>query len=297
MISRVVVIGKSGQLARALFERAAAHKDFDLVFLGRPDIDLANPEALTAAVSALRPGALVNCAAYTKVDRAEDEPELAFRNNADVPRMLAAWAAQSHTPFVHISTDYVFDGKAPDAYAESHTPNPINIYGKSKLAGENAIRESGADALILRTSWLYSAHGTNFVTTMLHLAEGQREVHVVSDQIGSPTAAPDVAEAIFMALTARMKETSFGTHLAHFAGRGSASWYDVAREVFAVSERLGGPHASVEAIASADYPTKASRPKNSRLDSRLFEARFHFKAPEWKESIGSVVERILAVCD
>ena len=209
------------------------------------------------------------------------------------PGVLAAWASNVGIPLVHVSTDYVFDGCSSRPYKESDATNPMSVYGASKLAGENAIRDANVDALIIRTSWIYSAFGNNFVKTMLRLAMSNDRVRVVSDQIGNPTSALDVANAIHIALAQRESEGRFGTSLAHFAGHGSASWYDVACQIFATSSSFGGPLAEVEPITTAQYPTKAARPKNSRLDSSHFEKTFGYRAPAWRRSLVDVVKGLV----
>jgi len=289
---RLAVIGKEGQLARALGE-CADTADMSVTFVARPDIDLTIPESVLPILDALKPDALINAAAYTAVDRAEDEPDLAFRINADAPRALAAWASRSGVPFVHLSTDYVFDGSAAKPYTECDTPNPMNVYGASKFAGETAVRESADDHLIIRTSWVFSPFGQNFVKTMLRLAGARDEVRVVADQIGNPTAAHDLAGAIFTALRKRFSGARFPAALAHFAGSTDTSWADFAREIFAASKALGGPFAEVQPIPSAEYPTRAQRPANSRLDSAAFERDFECRAPDLQASLKKAVARLI----
>ncbi len=290
---RVLVIGKSGQLARSLLN-CAWPGGWEVVACGRPQLDLTRPETVHRAITDIMPDHIVNTAAYTAVDAAESDPETAFAINRDGAALLAEICAERGIPLVHISTDYVFDGTADEPYAETDTTSPIGVYGASKLAGEERVRNLLRQHLILRTAWVHSPHGRNFVRTMLELARDRDEIAVVHDQRGNPTYAPHLAEAIVALLQAvRTQKDLFPWGTYHVAGSGSASWHDLAREVFVHSERHGGPVARVVPIATADYPTPARRPANSRLDCTKLAATFGIRLPHWREGVARCVQRLL----
>jgi dTDP-4-dehydrorhamnose reductase len=291
-VIRLAVTGRNGQLACALIERAALTPGIEVIALGRPDLDLERPATVAPAIRAARPHLVVNAAAFTAVDRAEAEPQRAFAVNCDGAAAVAGAAAALKAPLIQLSTDYVFAGTEPGAHTEADPTGPVNAYGRSKLAGEIAVRQAHPGALILRTSWLYSPFGGNFVKTMLRLG-GERDVlRVVDDQWGNPTSALDLADAI-MRLAPRLTE---GTPAAtfHLAGAGVTTWCRLARYIFEVSGALGGPRPEVAAIASAGYPAPARRPLNSRLDCTAFAAAFGFSLRPWQEGVESVVRRLLA---
>ncbi|WP_026379266.1 dTDP-4-dehydrorhamnose reductase [Afifella pfennigii] len=291
---RLVVTGRQGQLARALLERGEA-AGVEILALGRPELNLAVPASIASALAAARPDIVVSAAAYTAVDAAEDEPDLAFLVNERGAGEVAAAAASLGVPVVHLSTDYVFAGAGDAPHAESAPTAPASIYGASKLAGEAAVRAANPRHVILRTAWVYSPFSRNFVRTMLRLAENGEEIAVIDDQWGNPTSAFDLADAV-LAVAARWRTApeSFAAGTYHLAGAGEASWCELAREIFALSAKAGGPAAAVRAIAGAEYPQKAARPKNSRLDCRLFAKTFGYAAPPWRESLRKVVERLVA---
>lgn len=264
--------------------------------VGRPQFDLAQLESVRPALAAANPDCIVNAAAYTAVDKAETEPDLATCINGEGAGAVAAAAASLGVPLIHLSTDYVFDGMAPRPWLENDPVRPLSAYGRSKLAGEKAIAASGADWTILRTAWVYSPYGGNFVKTMLRLAETRDEVGVVADQLGSPTSAPDLAEviiAVAKALVARLDDASL-RGIFHAAGAGEASWADLAETAFAASAALGGPSAAVRRIATSDYPTPARRPSNSRLDCSLLAERHGLRLPPWQDSVKTCVATLLA---
>lgn len=292
---RIAVTGRTGQVVQSLLARAET-AGVTVIPVGRPELDLAQPGNVRQALSAARPDCIVNAAAYTAVDKAETEPELAMRINGEGAGAVATAAAILGVPLIHISTDYVFDGMAPQPWREDDPTAPLSAYGRSKLAGEEAVRASGADWAILRTAWVYSPYGANFVKTMLRLAETRDEVGVVSDQLGSPTSAPDLADAIIavaQALVARPGDASL-RGVFHAAGTGEASWADLAETVFATSAALGGPSAGVRRITTIDYPTPARRPGNSRLDCSLLTARHGLRLPPWRDSVQTCVATLLA---
>lgn len=289
---RIVVTGRTGQVALSLAERAEA-SGHDVVLVARPEFDLLAPATILPALEAARPDLVVNAAAYTAVDAAENDREVAFAVNALGAETVAAAAARLGVPVVQISTDYVFDGTGSGPYDEAAATSPLGVYGASKLAGERAVAAANPRHLVLRTAWVYSPFGRNFVRTMLKLAEGRDEVSVVADQHGNPTSAFDIADGL-LAVATRIAQGGFerwGTY--HLAGNGEATWADFAAHVFEVSEGLGGPSARVRAITSAEYPTAARRPANSRLNSGTFSSVFDWAAPEWRESAAIVVRRLL----
>jgi dTDP-4-dehydrorhamnose reductase len=289
---RLVVTGRDGQVAQSLAERATG--DVEVVRVGRPQLDLARPETIAPALAAARPDVVISAAAYTAVDRAEDERDLAFAINAEGAGKVAEAAARIGVPVIHLSTDYVFDGEAEAPYDEDHRPDPRSVYGASKLAGEKAVAEANPHHLILRTAWVYSPFGANFVKTMLRLAADREEIAVVADQWGNPTSALDIADGILLAASALRRPGSFSAFgVYHLAGTGAINWSGFARHVLETSARIGGSHACVREIATAEYPTKARRPANSRLSTEKFATIFGWRAPEWRRSTEEVVRRLV----
>ena len=265
-----------------------------VVAIGRPELDLARPETVIDAIAAAKPDIVVSAAAYTAVDQAEDEPDLAFAVNATGAGKVAQAAARLGVPIIHLSTDYVFDGSAPGAYVETDATAPLGVYGASKLAGEQAVAAAGPRHLILRTAWVYSPFGKNFVKTMLRLAADRDEISVVADQWGNPTSALDIADAVLRAAALLHSDKSFGAFgVYHLTGAGDTNWSGFARHILDTSRASGGPWADVRDIATKDYPTKARRPANSRLSSAKFAAAFGWSAPQWRKSTERVVGRIL----
>jgi len=288
---KILVTGREGQVARSLAERGSAH---ELVFAARPDFDLADAGSIARTIENARPDLVISAAAYTAVDNAEDESELAMAINGEAPGHIGRAAASVGAPVLHLSTDYVFDGSGERAWREDDPTGPVGVYGQTKLAGENALAASGADYAILRTAWVYSPFGGNFVKTMLRLAENREELNVVNDQYGNPTSALDIADAL-LAVAARWQDAlgHGANEIYHFAGTGSTNWADFARAIFADSGKGGGPTCEVTGIPSSDYPTKAQRPANSRLDSAKFADVFGYAAPKWQESLEETVARLL----
>lgn len=289
---RILVTGREGQVARSLAERVGGH---ELVFAGRPDLDLADAASIEATVAAVAPDLVVSAAAYTAVDKAEDEPALAMAVNGDGPGVLARAAARIGAPVIHLSTDYVFDGTLDRPYREEDPVAPIGAYGASKLAGEEAVRASGARYAIVRTAWVYSPFGANFVKTMLRFGAERDEMKVVEDQIGCPTSALDIADGLHAIVAAWQGAAARGADAVHhLAGTGETSWADFARAIFAASAARGGPSAAVVGIPTSGYPTRAKRPANSRLDCTRFADTFGYRAPDWRRSTEEVVSRLLA---
>jgi dTDP-4-dehydrorhamnose reductase len=291
---RLLVTGTSGQLAQSLLERGLA-RGADIVAMRRPHLDLTIPSTLAVAIADARPDVVVSAAAYTAVDKAESEEVLAHRVNAQGAGDLARQCERFGVPVVHLSTDYVFDGLKPSAYVETDATAPINAYGRSKLAGEAAVASACQRHVILRTSWIHSPYGTNFVKTMLRLAQTQPEVRVVDDQHGCPTQALDLADAILSIAeqVAGLPSASDVWGIYHAAGAGETTWCGLAREIFAVATARGRPTPRVVAIASSDYPTPARRPANSRLDCDKLAQKFGVRLPDWHVAARASVERLL----
>lgn len=291
----ILVLGRTGQLAQEL-SRVARAENLDAQFAGRPTFDIAAPGAAEELIKRVQPRLVINAAAYTAVDEAESKPDLAFAINADGPKSVAETCVSEGVPLIHISTDYVFDGTAKQPYSETDETDPIGVYGQSKRAGEVAILKSGCDAIILRTAWVYSVHGKNFVKTMLRLAEARDQVSVVNDQIGSPTSAAHLAEAV-LKLAQRLfedhidGESPWGIY--HCAGSGRASWSDVARRVFEVSAAAGGPSAEVIDITSAEFPSPVTRPANSQLWGARLKAQFDIELPHWTSGVDDTVRALV----
>jgi len=286
-------------LVLSLIERGPVRDSgdsFEVIAVGPPELDLSAPddERIYAALAAERPDVIVNAAAHTAVDKAESERDLAFAINAEGAGAVARAAARMGVPLVHVSTDYVFSGDKPAPYTEVDAPAPTGVYGASKLAGEQAVLASGADAAILRTAWVYSPFGANFVKTMLRLAETRDELGVVADQRGNPTSALDLADAV-LAVAANLKADAAPElrGLFHATGSGEASWADFARAIFAASAARGGPSARVKSITTAEYPTPARRPANSRLDCSLLAQHHGVRLPDWRSSTNAVVARLV----
>ena len=291
---RIIVIGKEGQVARSLAERARAH-GAQAVLVGRPKLDLADPSGIEDALVETGGDVIVNAAAYTAVDQAESAPELAEAINGIGAGVVAGTAAAMNVPLIHISTDYVFDGTADHPYRENDPVSPLGVYGASKLLGEEAVAAEAENYAILRTAWVYSPFGKNFVKTMLRLAGDRDEVGVVADQHGSPTSALDIADGIIAVsrnLLERPKDRSL-RGVFHMAGSGFASWAEFATQIFTLSAHLGGPSAKVRPIMTSDYPTPAKRPANSRLDCTKLKEVHGVALPPWRSSLEPCVERLI----
>jgi dTDP-4-dehydrorhamnose reductase len=293
----VLLTGSNGQLGFEL-QRALALLG-PVVALDRHACDLADPDALRRQIAEHRPAIIVNAAAYTAVDRAETEPEQAEAINAQAPGVLGEAAAAVDALVVHYSTDYVFDGLAASAYRESDAPRPVNVYGRSKRAGEKALQESGAKHLIFRTSWVVGAHGNNFAKTMLRLAMERETLKVVADQYGAPTSAAFLADvtAFVLGQYMRMKEPEhFPFGLYHLTAAGATSWHGYAAYVLTAARQAGYPLKlaadGLFAISSRDYPLPAARPANSRLDCSLAQQTFGFYLPPWQQGVAHVLEQI-----
>ena len=274
----VLVFGKTGQVARELANLQG------VTCLGRDAADLGNPELCAQVIHDAKPDAVINAAAYTAVDKAEQEEPRALVVNADAPSAMAVACARLGIPFVHISTDYVFAGSGDDPWQPDDPTYPLGAYGRTKLAGEEAVRAAGGTHVILRTSWVVSAHGNNFVKTMLRLGAERDALTIVADQIGGPTGAREIATACHtMALELAQESTKTGTY--HFAGAPDCSWADFAREIFAQA----GLACEVTDIPTSDYPTPATRPLNSRMDCSHTQATFGVQRPQWKATLAHIL--------
>ena len=294
---RILLTGVTGQVGQAL--RKPLHCFATVIAADRSALDLSHPEHISAALDSFSPDLIVNPAAYTAVDQAEDEGELAYRVNAEAPRAMARWAALHGVPMVHFSTDYVFDGSGDRAWREGDPTGPLSVYGASKLAGEAALRDAGGSHLIIRTSWIFAASGRNFLTTIARLARERQELRIVADQFGAPTSARSIAEGLVAMLS------SVGTHekepfveiieqrfyeadgLVHMSTSGETTWHGFAS---AIVEGLRARRISLAvkdliAIETADFPAKAARPRNSRLDMGRLHGVFGIQMPNWQEAL------------
>lgn len=285
----ILVFGREGQVARELASRST--DGAQVVCLGRSDFDLLGGGDVERAITASGAGGVINAAAYTAVDRAESEPELAFRLNRDAPAAMARACARLSLPFVHFSTDYVFNGEKPDAYVEDDPRDPLGVYGASKAAGEDAVRDAGGRFAIIRTAWVFSGHGANFLKTMLRLAQTRDEVGVVDDQTGCPTWAADIAEAA-MRSTEALNKGSLAPGVLHAAGDTALTWADFAELIFAEQTRRGLAAAAVRRITTADYPTPARRPVNSRLCNDKITRLIDWRPTPLPAAVASVIDQI-----
>jgi dTDP-4-dehydrorhamnose reductase len=291
---RILVTGTEGQVAKAMAEQAPAH-GVTVTLLGRPDLDLSATTGIQDAICRVGGDVVVNAAAYTAVDQAESEPDLAMAVNGAGGGAVAEGAALLGVPVVQLSTDYVFDGSLDRPYRETDPVRPIGSYGRSKLAGEQAVAAANADHAILRTAWVYSPFGKNFLKTMLRLAADRDEVAVVADQLGSPTSAHDIADGVIAVcrnLIERPGEERL-RGLFHMTGTGYTHWAEFASAIFDSSRSLGGPTARVRPITTAEYPTPAKRPANSRLDCSKLAETHGVSLPSWRSSVEPCVRRLL----
>jgi dTDP-4-dehydrorhamnose reductase len=289
---KLLVLGSGGQVGFELC-RARLPAGFAIVPLDRAGLDITDRAAVFAAVARERPGLVVNAAAYTAVDRAESEPEAAFVANAAAPGHIAAACAAAGVPLIHLSTDYVFDGARPGPYREDDPINPLGVYGRSKADGEGAVRAALAEHVIVRTAWVYGAHGHNFVMTILRLAGERPALRVVADQRGAPTAAADIAAAIvWIASRISAAQPRWGTF--HFAGAGETTWHGFAEAIVALAAPHTGKSPPIEPIATADYPTPARRPANSMLDCSRIAAAYGIVPRPWREALAEIVAELFA---
>ncbi len=291
---RLIVTGLEGQVVRSLIERGAA-RDVEIIAVGRPQLDLANEASIEAALMSVPGDIIINAAAYTAVDKAETEEALAMQINGAGAGAVSRIAASRGLPIIHLSTDYVFDGTLDRPYCENDPVAPIGAYGRSKWAGEKAVAAANPHHTILRTAWVYSPFGNNFIKTMLRLGETREALSVVADQHGSPTSALDIADAVISIaerILAQPEDPSFyGTF--HLTGSGEATWAEFATYIFAEAEKHGRKPVQVHSITTADYPTPARRPSNSRLSNESLSKAFAVRLPAWRLSTANCVARLL----
>ena len=290
---KILVAGAQGQLARALAEAAQRHGSHQVAVLGRPRLDLLDHVTIAKAMADVEPGLVVNAAAYMAVDKAESDRATAFAVNRDGAGALAAAARASDIPIIHVSTDYVFDGRKIGAYVETDATNPLGVYAKSKLEGEQAVAAANPRHVILRTAWLYAPYGANFLCTMLRLARERPELRVVADQHGQPTYVPHLAEALLAiagVLAGKQRQDIWGTY--HIAAGGETTWHGFAGAIVRAGARLGTPQVPVIPITTAEYPTLAARPANSRLDCSKLERTFGVRLPHWQQGLAACIAEL-----
>jgi dTDP-4-dehydrorhamnose reductase len=295
VVPAILIAGESGQLGVALGDAASSHglavRQFD-----RPVLDFDRPASIAAVFAETAPWLVINAAAYTAVDAAEDDAAAAFRANRDGPAELARLCEAAGIPLIHVSTDYVYDGLKGAPYVESDPTAPQGVYGASKLAGDQAVLAGCSRAIVLRTSWIYSPIGKNFVRTMLSIAQRTARLRVVADQKGCPTSAPDLAEAI-LTIAARIATDGWQTRfsgLYHAAGTGWTTWHDLAVATFQEAARHGGPVPVVDPITTGEWPTRAQRPPDSRLDCSRLEAMFGLRLPPWRDGLARTIDAVFA---
>lgn len=280
---KVLLLGQHGQVSQEL--QRSLNGQAELIVLGREQLDLAQPELIRQLVQRLRPELIINAAAHTSVDQAEREPELAFAINATAPGILAEAAAELGVPLIHYSTDYVFDGNHAEPYRESDTTNPLSVYGRSKLAGEQAIQTVGGMHLILRTSWVYSQHGKNFLLTMQRLLQERESLSVVADQIGAPTWAGTIAQTTAQLIEQWRTGQAGPWGVYHLTAQGETSWFGFACAIAEHLRNQGKRVATLQPIPSSAYPTPAQRPLNSRLNCSRLQQDWHVQLPDWQAAL------------
>ncbi len=282
---RMLVLGRQGQIAQSL--AALAGGDLEISSLGRPELDITEPGSIVRVIKSSRPDIVVNPAAYTAVDKAESEVDAAFAANREGAKSAAEAAATASLPIIHVSTDYVFSGAKTSPYVETDKPAPTGVYGQSKLEGERAVATANPAHVILRTAWVYSPYGSNFLKTMLRLAEDRDVVRVVDDQSGTPSYAPDIARGIVV-VARKVLASPQDQHwrgIFHMVAQGDTTWAGFAEEIFSQWARRGRARPKVQRIATSEYPTPALRPLNSRLDSGKFQATFRHALPDWATGV------------
>lgn len=282
MTSEILVFGRSGQLAAELATRLPG-----ATFLARADVDVSDLDAVDAAIRSQNPSAVLNATAYTAVDDAEDKPETANQINGKAPGVMARACSDLNIPFLHVSTDYVFDGSGSDPWREDMVTKPVNAYGASKLAGEAEVAQAGGKYAILRTAWVFSSHGTNFVKTMLKLTETHSELSIVDDQFGGPTWAGDIADAL-IAMLSKLEQSADKSGVYHFSGQPFVSWAGFAEEIFAQSKRS----INVSKVTSAEFQRPAARPSNSRMDCQKIASVFGVEPPDWRIGLRNVINEL-----
>jgi len=292
---KLLIIGSKGQLGSELVKKCKRN-DCSLLGLDLPEFNISDPPQVEKTLADFKPSIVINASAYTNVDKAETEPEIAFSVNSDGPANLAISCDKNRIPIIHVSTDYVFDGSKGQPYSESDPVSPLGVYGKSKEEGEGKLRSILKQHIILRTSWLYGTYGNNFVKTMLRLGNEKERIKVVSDQYGCPTCAADLAEAVVYISKQITKNFRIAWGTYHYCGLGITTWHKFAKAIFEIaSQHQNYKVSSVEAITTAQYPTKTKRPAFSALDCGLIKKHFGINTKPWQESLKKTIERILNV--
>lgn len=296
---KILVTGKHGQVGHAL--QHALSDEHEVVAVDREQMDLCDEHAIRTTIATVRPDLIINPAAYTAVDKAESEPELAHAINAIAPKVIAEEAAKIGASLIHFSTDYVYEGNKSTVYIETDAVNPLSVYGKTKLAGERAIQTVGLPHLILRTSWVYGPHGKNFLKTILRLSAERDQLKIVADQWGAPTSSDAIAEGVRNVLRAWQMQDLTKSGIYHFTNTGSTSWFGFAKAILqsyeSKSQTLNLPELKIQSdmvtpITTAEYPTPAARPANSRLDNAKLKAAFGVTLPDWETSLQAVMQQI-----
>ncbi|WP_029148923.1 dTDP-4-dehydrorhamnose reductase [Methylophilus sp. 5] len=297
-MKKILLTGVSGQVGHALQQQLAltAAHGWQVIACDRQQLDLTQPEQIRRVVREVKPDLIINPAAYTAVDKAESEREMAYAINATAPHILAEEAAKLNAALIHFSTDYVYDGTKLSAYVETDSANPVSVYGASKLAGEEAIRQVGLPHLILRTSWVYGSYGNNFLKTIIRLAQAREMLRIVADQHGAPTSAISIAQAVTELVTVWQPESEAQTGVYHLVNAGETSWFGFASEIVTQYQALatvrGWPDLAVkeiQPIATAEYPTPAKRPANSILSTAKLGQHFGVRLPEWSVALNQVM--------
>src|SRR6187551_1647624 len=287
--SKILVTGGNGQLGKELRELSSLHTGLEFVFLSKEDLPIHQFELVRNYFKTVKPAYCINCAAYTAVDKAESEKELAFLINGEAVGVLAAVCQEHDTKFIHISTDYVFNGDAAYPYTENFPTDPINVYGASKLEGEKQAMELNPECIIIRTSWLYSSLGKNFVKTMMQLMSEKDHIKVVKDQLGSPTNAADLAETIFNIIGfCHLQIYDWNPGIYNFSNEGVISWYDFAKEI----KEITNSPCNIKPISTKEYPTPAKRPAYSVLDKTKIQQTFGVKLKKWEDSLKNCIRKL-----
>ena len=287
--SRILVTGSNGQLGKELKQLSSGYPQYDFIFLSRADMPIHHFDLVRNTFKAYHPQYCINCAAYTNVDKAEQEKELAFQVNGESVGVLAAVCSEYNTKLVHLSTDYVFDGNATVPYTEDFQTNPVNTYGASKLEGEKQALQFNPACIIIRSSWVYSEYGKNFVKTMLRLMHEKEEINVVNDQYGSPTYAADLAETIVAVIANfQLPIANWNPGIYHYSNEGVITWYDFALAI----KELAGLSCAIHPITTAQYPTPAKRPAYSVLDKAKIRQTFGIELKDWKQSLVECIDKI-----
>lgn len=284
----IIVTGANGQLGKEIHDLAAGYQKFHFIFLAKDDLPIHEFEKVRHCFETVRPQYCINCAAYTAVDKAETDREIAMLVNGDAPGILAEVCKLYNTRFIHISTDYVFDGTASIPYIEDHETNPVNYYGATKLAGEKLCLQNNDQSIIIRTSWVYSMYGNNFVKTMMRLMKERASLNIVNDQLGSPTSAADLATAMLTIIEkTELDAAAWVAGIYHYSNDGIISWYDFALAIKAFT----GSSCVIHPIATTDYPTPAKRPAYSALNKDKIKSTWHLRIEDWKTSLAALMER------